>query len=231
VAQLEAAAVKPGWRCLEVGAGTGAMTFWLAERVAPTGRVLALDLETHWLHPLQSDIVEVRQADITRTELPTNSFELVLAQMLLLHLPDPRQTCQQLLQATARGGQLVIHDADFTPVGLQDASPLEAAGVAVMADTMRTSGVHLALGAELETLLRDAGAQIEHVEADPGTGPAARIAVLVTAITLERFRHRAVSDGASSAAIDAAIVALRDSERTFTGPTRWIVRCHPVNPN
>lgn len=173
VAQLEAAAVKPGWRCLEVGAGTGTMTSWLAERVASTGRVLALDLEIHWLDPLQSEIVEVRQADITRTELAPNSFDLVLAQMLLLHLPDPGQTCRQLLQATTPGSQLIIHDADFTPVALQDASPLEAAGIAVMADTMRASGVHLVLGPELETLLRDAGAQIDHVGAEPGTGRAA----------------------------------------------------------
>ncbi len=120
VAQLQAAAVKPGWRCLEVGAGTGTMTSWLAERVAPTGRVLALDLEIHWLDALQSEIVEVRQADITRTELPPHSFDLVLAQMLLLHLPDPGKTCRQLLHATAPGGQLIIHDADFTPVALED---------------------------------------------------------------------------------------------------------------
>ncbi len=228
VAQLEAAAVKRGWRCLEVGAGTGAMTSWLAERVASTGRVLVLDLETHWLDPLQSEIVEVRRADITRTELPPNSFDLVLAQMLLLHLPDPGQTCRQLLQATAPGGQLIIHDADFTPVNLQDASPLEAAGIAAMAGTMRASGVHLALGPELETLLRDAGAEIDHVDSQPGTGRAAYTAALITAITLERFRDRAASYGAGREAIDAAIAALRDPGRTFTGPTRWIVRCHPA---
>jgi hypothetical protein len=41
--------------------------------------------------------------------------------MLLLHLSDPGQTCRQLLQATAPGGQLIIHDADFTPITLHDA--------------------------------------------------------------------------------------------------------------
>ena len=58
--QLEAAAVRPDWHCLEVGAGTGALTSWLAERLGPTGHVLAMDLETHWLEPLQSEIVEIR---------------------------------------------------------------------------------------------------------------------------------------------------------------------------
>jgi SAM-dependent methyltransferase len=202
------------------------MTSWLAERVAPTGHVLAMDLETHWLEPLQSEIVEVRQANITRTELPPNSFELVLAQMLLLHLPDPSQTCGQLLRATVPGGKLIIHDADFTPVAIQNATELEAAGVAVMRDTMRAASVHLALGPKLETMLRDAGAQIEHVESRPWVGRGGQTAALITAITLERFRDRALGVGASSRAIDAAIAALRDPERTFTGPTRWIVRCH-----
>jgi protein-L-isoaspartate O-methyltransferase len=83
ISQLEAAKVSAGWRCLEVGAGTGALTAWLAEQVAPTGRVLAIALETNWLESLRSEIVEVRRADITTTTLPRGSFDLVLAQMLL----------------------------------------------------------------------------------------------------------------------------------------------------
>jgi 2-polyprenyl-3-methyl-5-hydroxy-6-metoxy-1,4-benzoquinol methylase len=224
--QLQAAAVRPGWRCLDVGAGTGAMTSWLAERVAPTGHVLAMDLETHWLEPLRSEIVEVCQGDITRTELPPNRFNLVMAQMLLLHLPDPSQTCRQLLEATVPGGQLIIHDADFTPVAIHNATELEATGVTVMADTMRAAGAHLALGPELETLLRDAGAQIEHIESQPWVGRGGETAALITAITLERFRDRAMGAGVSNWSVNAAIAALHDPERTFTGPTRWIVRCH-----
>lgn len=224
VAQLEAAAVEPGWRCLEVGGGAGAITSWLAGRVAPNGRVLALDLETDWLKPLQSEIVDVRQADITRTELPPNSFDLVVAQMLLLHLADPGQTCRQLVGATAPGGQLVIHDADFTAVALEDATDLEAAGIAVMFDTMRAAGVDLALGPNLEALLGVAGAQIDHVESQPATGRAGYTAALITAITLERFRNR--SPSTPSEALTAAIAALRDPQRTFTGPTRWVARGH-----
>jgi SAM-dependent methyltransferase len=225
ISQVKATSVRPGWRCLEVGAGTGAMTTWLAEQVAPTGRVLAMDLETHWLEPLRSELIEVRQADITATTLPERSFDLVLAQMLLLHLPDPAQTCRQLLAATVPGGRLVIHDADFRPVALQDASDAEAEGVAIMAATMRAAGVHLALGPELETLLKAAGAQVEHVESKLSLGRGGEPAAVITAITLERFRHRAINSDASDEAIGAAIGALRDPERTFTGPIRWVVRC------
>jgi hypothetical protein len=40
------------------------------------------------------------------------------------------------------------------------------------------------------------------------------------ALTIERFGARAVSGGASSATIDAALTALRDPNRSFTGPTQ-----------
>lgn len=114
--------MRPGWRCLEVGAGTGALTAWLAERVAPGGRVLAIDIETHWLEPLRNDVIEVLQADITTTTLPRDTFDLTLARMLLLHLPEPAETCRQLVAATAPGGSLIIRDADFRPVAVADAT-------------------------------------------------------------------------------------------------------------
>ena len=37
--------VGAGWRCWEIGAGGGSIARWLAERVAPTGTVLATDLD------------------------------------------------------------------------------------------------------------------------------------------------------------------------------------------
>jgi SAM-dependent methyltransferase len=89
VSQIDAAGVGPGWRCLEVGAGAGWMTRRLAQRVRPGGRVLAIDLETHWLEPLRDDVVDVRRGDITTATLEPGGFDLVLAQMLLLHLGDP----------------------------------------------------------------------------------------------------------------------------------------------
>ena len=35
--------VRPGWRCLEAGAGRGSMAAWLAGRVGPGGQVVAIE--------------------------------------------------------------------------------------------------------------------------------------------------------------------------------------------
>jgi hypothetical protein len=144
--------------------------------------------------------------------------------MLLLHLPDPIGACSRFVMTLAPGGQLIIQDADFRPVALQGASDAEAAGLATMEATMRSAGVHLSLGPELEAVLHAVGAQVVQVDSEPSPGRGGQAAALITAMTLERFRAQAVNSVASDEAITAAVAALHDPERTFTGPTQWIVR-------
>jgi ubiquinone/menaquinone biosynthesis C-methylase UbiE len=45
-ATLTALGLEDGSRCLEVGAGTGSIANWLAERVGPRGSVIATDIDT-----------------------------------------------------------------------------------------------------------------------------------------------------------------------------------------
>src|SRR5215213_3502381 len=59
--RFERLGVAPGWSCLEVGAGAGGAARWLADRVGPTGRVVAADLEVGRLAPLAARGVEVRR--------------------------------------------------------------------------------------------------------------------------------------------------------------------------
>lgn len=222
IAQLESL-VRPGWKCLEAGAGSGGMTVWLAERVAPGGTVLAVDLETHWLEPLRRDNIEVRAMDITTDALPADAFDLVLARMLLLHLPDPEAACRRLLASARDGASVVIHDADFSPLALENPSALEAEGLRTMTDTMRSSGVDLSLGPKLAGILEACGAEIVDVQSSASPGFGDGLAARIVAITIERFRARSESNGTGAAAIDAAIAALRDPNRGFTGPTQWLV--------
>ena len=44
IRHLTTVGVGEGWRCLEVGAGAGSIARWLAERVGPTGAVVAVDI-------------------------------------------------------------------------------------------------------------------------------------------------------------------------------------------
>jgi SAM-dependent methyltransferase len=190
--------------------------------VDPGGTVVAVDLETHWLEPLKGDVVDIRRGDFIKLDFGQARFDLVLAQMVLLHLPDPAVACRRFVKLTAPGGQIVIHDVDFRPLAHADATASEALGLAVMPDVMTAAGVDLTLGPNVAHLLQAAGATIEQVETRPAETPReARIAAEISAITIERFRNRTQ---VPKDAIDAAVAALRDPDRRLTGPTRWVIR-------
>jgi ubiquinone/menaquinone biosynthesis C-methylase UbiE len=45
--------VRSGWRCLELGSGNGWIAQHLAKRVAPTGHVVASDIDLTYIGDLQ----------------------------------------------------------------------------------------------------------------------------------------------------------------------------------
>jgi SAM-dependent methyltransferase len=105
--------VGPGWRCLEVGAGGGSVVRHLAERVGPTGRVLATDIEPRFLEPL-ADLanVDVCRHDVVVDPLPEATFDLVHARMVLVHVPERLRAIHRLVESLRPGGWLLIEDGD-----------------------------------------------------------------------------------------------------------------------
>lgn len=113
---LAARGVRPGWRCLEVGAGGGSVAAWLCRQVAPGGRVLATDIDTTVLSQLSHPNLDVRTHDILTDPLPDAAFDLVHARLLLAWLTDPHAGLAQMAAALKPGGCLIVEDMDFLPV-------------------------------------------------------------------------------------------------------------------
>ena len=111
---LEEIGVAPGWRCLEVGAGTGTITAWLADRVSPHGSVVATDIDTRFLEAAAIPSVEVRQHNITTDNLEEDEYDLVYARMVLMHLPDADTHLAKMAGAVRPGGWLLVQDADLS---------------------------------------------------------------------------------------------------------------------
>src|SRR5947209_6431180 len=76
-----------GWRCADLGPGTGSVAPLLAGSVGAAGHVLAVDTDTRFLEPLADATLGVRKQDITVEPLPAGGFDLVHARLLLEHLP------------------------------------------------------------------------------------------------------------------------------------------------
>jgi SAM-dependent methyltransferase len=95
--------VQPGQRCLDVGAGGGSITRWLAERVGPAGTVVALDLDID--HIEEQPGVEVHRHDITDGLPDDRTYDLIHARAVLLHLPR-REEVLATLGGRPRAGRL-----------------------------------------------------------------------------------------------------------------------------
>jgi SAM-dependent methyltransferase len=105
--------VGDGWRCLEVGAGTGSIARWLSDEVGPKGRVLATDISLKLMEGLEADNLEIRRHNILTDPLPDEEFDLIHCRLVLEHLPGRLDALARMAGALAPGGWLIIEDMTF----------------------------------------------------------------------------------------------------------------------
>lgn len=155
---LAATGVTEGWRCAEVGAGTGSVARWLADRVGPAGRVLATDVETRWLEALASPTLDVRRHDVAADPLEEGAQDLVHARLVLEHLPDRVEVVGKLARSLRPGGWLVVEDYDLCTIAATDpASPTWARVCDAAVGVLRNAGADPGYGRRLPGALRGAG--------------------------------------------------------------------------
>lgn len=107
--------VCPGWRCLELGCGNGSIAVALAERVSPTGHVVASDIDLSCVGDLQAPCLEIRQIDILQDVIEQGSYDLVVARALLHHLTPAREALERMVTALKPGGLLLSIEPDMLP--------------------------------------------------------------------------------------------------------------------
>lgn len=107
--------VTDGWRCLEVGAGNGSLSQWLAEQVGPDGTVLATDLHPDLMQGIAGPNLVVRAFDVVHDEAPGAPFDLVAVRALLHHLPERRRVVARIASWLKPGGWLFVQEPDFYP--------------------------------------------------------------------------------------------------------------------
>ncbi len=111
---LEAAAIVQGQSVLEVGAGTGDQTLALAERVGPSGRVVATDVSTDMLSIAEErvtaagyDNVEFHGVAAADIDLDTARFDAAVSGFTLMLVPDPVAAVSRVAELLAPGAPFV----------------------------------------------------------------------------------------------------------------------------
>lgn len=111
-ALLERTGIGPGWHCLELGAGAGTVSTWMAERVGDEGRVMSTDIDLRFHAPAAANMI-VREHDITTDRLPAAHFDVVHARAVLQHIPEREEVIDKLTDALKPGGWILLEDANF----------------------------------------------------------------------------------------------------------------------
>ncbi|MFE5298553.1 class I SAM-dependent methyltransferase [Streptomyces sp. NPDC056632] len=110
MARLRALGAGEGWRCLDVGAGTGTVSRRLLEE-AGVESVLAVDRDVRFLAERPVPGLKALEADVTAPDFAPGRFRLVHARFVLMHLPERERVIRALAELVEPGGVLVLSDA------------------------------------------------------------------------------------------------------------------------
>jgi ubiquinone/menaquinone biosynthesis C-methylase UbiE len=216
---LGEAGVGPGWRCADLGAGSGSVTRWLSRVVGPEGQVDAYDLDISLLpdagnvRPIACDLAGHRF---------TQRYDLVFCRFLLVHLGDPMASLRRFSTALADGGTICVVESDYSdwemPAGQPHMARLKAAYLAAAG----RRGWDTGLGAALPSMLHRAGLENVTAESFCRYDRGGSTGNELVAESIEALRSDLVATGLiESTDVEAAIRTLRDPALGMRYITTW----------
>ncbi|RMF87631.1 MAG: methyltransferase domain-containing protein [Nitrospinota bacterium] len=115
--------LQPGDRVLDVACGNGLWEPWLAERVAPGGQIIGVDLSPALLSLAREQNKECAEAVLhwIAADLQALPFSSPWADVLFCantfqYFPQPVEVLQKLSQIVRRGGRIIIKDVDVAHI-------------------------------------------------------------------------------------------------------------------
>jgi SAM-dependent methyltransferase len=156
-----------GWKCADIGAGSGDVSVALAAMVGATGRVYAVDIDPARRDQVAEAAAEVHAAQVIALTQAAEELalpepvDLAYCRFLLVHVLDPTAALARMAKA-ARDGGWVVAQEPVTSAGRVGGSPLSM-----------PAARHPDVGALLPALVRDVGLELVDAwaEAPAGAGP------------------------------------------------------------
>ncbi|HVC26486.1 MAG TPA: methyltransferase domain-containing protein [Acidimicrobiales bacterium] len=164
---LDRVGVAPGWRCADVGAGSGDVSVALAELVGAEGRIYAVDSDPRARDAAARAAASAGRAQVVALTqagedlLLPEEVDLAFCRFLLMHVVEPEIVVARMARAVRPGGFVVLQEP-ITTAGRIDGAPMSMPGAR-----------HPDVGAVLPALVRVLGLELVDAwaEAPAGAGP------------------------------------------------------------
>ena len=227
IRHLTACGVSAGWRCLEVGGGSGSIARWLAERTGATGQVVVTDLDTRFLEQMAIPNVEVRRHNIVSDPLEEAAFDLAHTRLVLVHLPERVAVVRRLIDAMKPGGWLILQEFDASLPADPSLFPSEymLKTYATFNRVMTDRGVDQRFGRKLAGIVSSLGLPGVEAEGHATLFRGGSAGARLMRANFEQLREPVLaSGGVSEAEFEADLARLDDPAITWPSPIMWTVR-------
>jgi SAM-dependent methyltransferase len=172
--------LKPGLRLLDVGSGPAHTTMELARRVAPSGKVMGVDINAEFIakstaRALAAKLpVEFTHSGFPPLPFPQASFDRVFCKNVLEYVDSAADTVVEMARVTAPGGIVVAADSDWDLLVLETGAANRERNDRVLAASKSIAINQPRIGRMLYGLFRDAGLVDVKVEIMAGADTAGR---------------------------------------------------------
>jgi len=160
---LAEAGLTAGMRVLDVGSGSGDVSFLAAELVGSNGYVLGVDrspaaVERARTRAIRRNIRNVGfEVGDPASMYFDRSFDAIVGRFVLMYQEDPATSLRNMMRSLREGGLVAFQEVDSTACRSWPAVPTFDEAARWLVEALRGSGARPELGLEMHSLFLDCG--------------------------------------------------------------------------